>query len=170
MRWEVAWLLFSYSKLSLIHLWKSKCDFTKSFVPLCQSFGDDRSSKSIEFNLHKVDCYRMYKVNAWFKDKVYLNDDDYIDSIAQYDQTNLNKNFKISSIYDKCSDRVIMRITVKPYILLKSLFQWICSKFYKFKHGHDLFWPLILWRLLEAKNTSWRPKYAWRSQFMEKSV
>ena len=37
----------------------------------------------------------MYKVNAWFKDKVYLNDDDYIDSIAQYDQTNSNKNFKL---------------------------------------------------------------------------
>ena len=39
----------------------------------------------------------MYKVNAWFKDKVYLNDDDYIDSIAQYDQTNSNKNFKMQT-------------------------------------------------------------------------
>ena len=42
-----------------------------------------------------------------------------------------------SSIFDECPDRVIMRITAKPYILLKSSFHWICSKFYKFKHGHD---------------------------------
>ena len=45
----------------------------------------------------------------------------------------------ISSIFDKCPDRVIMRITARLYILLKSLFHWICSKFYKFKHGHDFF-------------------------------
>ena len=31
------------------------------------------------------------------KDKVYLNDDDYIDSIAQHDQTNTNKNFKMQT-------------------------------------------------------------------------
>ena len=32
-------------------------------------------------------------------------------------------------------------------------FHWICSKFYKFKHGHNFFWPQRSWRLLEAKNT-----------------
>ena len=49
----------------------------------------------------------------------------------------------ISSIFDKCPGRLIMRFTAKPYILWKSSFHWICSKFYKFQHGHDFsdLWP-----------------------------
>ena len=42
---------------------------------------------------------------------------------------------------DKCSDIFITSITAKPYILQKTLFYCICSKFIKFKHG-----------LQEAKN------------------
>ena len=37
----------------------------------------------------------------------------------------------ISSIFDKCPDGVITSITTKPYILQKTLFYWICSKFIK---------------------------------------
>ena len=91
-------------------------------------------------------------------------------------QSGLPKNifselsYLISSIFDKCPDRLIVRFTAKSYILWKSFFHWIYSKFYKFKHGHDFFWPLTSWRLLEAKNTSRRPKKAWRSWFNEKSV
>ena len=46
---------------------------------------------------------------------------------------------KISSIFDNCPDRLTMRFIDKLYILWKSLFHWICSKFYKFKYGHDFF-------------------------------
>ena len=76
----------------------------------------------------------------------------------------------ISLIIQGCPHRVILRFTAKPYILCKGLFHRICSKFYKVKHGHEFFWPPASWRLVEAKNTSWKPKYAWRSQFMEESV
>ena len=76
----------------------------------------------------------------------------------------------ISLIIQGCPDTLTMRFTAKPYILWKGLFHRICSKFYKVKHGHDFFWPPASWRLVEAKNTSRRPKNAWRSQFMEKSV
>ena len=76
----------------------------------------------------------------------------------------------ISLIIQGCPDTLTMRFTAKPCILWKGLFHWICSKFYKVKQGHDFFWPPASWRLVEAKNTSRRPKYAWRSQFMEKSV
>ena len=34
--------------------------------------------------------------------------------------------------------------------------------------GMIFFWPPASWRLVEATNTSRRPKYAWRSQFIEK--
>ena len=37
----------------------------------------------------------------------------------------------ISSIFDKCPDRVITSITTKPKILQKTLFQRICSKLVK---------------------------------------
>ena len=85
---------------------------------------------------------------------------------------NLGKNLSkfISSIIQECPDTLTMRFTAKPYILWKGLFHRICSKFYKVKHGHDFFWPPASWRLVEAKNTFPRPKYAWRSQSMEKSV
>ena len=69
-----------------------------------------------------------------------------------------------------CPDRLILRFTVKLYILLKNLFHWIFSNFYKDKHGHDFFWLQRSWRLLEAKNTLLRPKMAWRSQFIDKCV
>ena len=42
-------------------------------------------------------------------------------------------------------------ITDKLYILQKSWFQWICSKFFGLWHGHDYLWPSWLWRLLEAE-------------------
>ena len=53
------------------------------------------------------------------------------------------KKSLISSIFYKCPDRVIRRFTVKPYILWKSLFHWICSKLCMFQHGHNCFdlWP-----------------------------
>ena len=41
------------------------------------------------------------------------------------------KKSLISSIFYKCPDRVINSITAKPYILQKTLFHWICSKFIK---------------------------------------
>ena len=75
----------------------------------------------------------------------------------------------ISSMFNKCPDRLIDSITAKPYILQNILFYWICSKFFKFQHWHNLFWPLTSWRLSEAKNTPQRPKMVWRSQFIEKS-
>ena len=76
----------------------------------------------------------------------------------------------ISSIFNKCPDRLITSITAKPYILQNILFHWICSKFFKFQHWHNLFWHPTSWRLLsEAKNTPQRPKMVWRSQFIEKS-
>ena len=68
-----------------------------------------------------------------------------------------------------CSDGLILRFTVKPYVLLKNLFHWSFSNFYNVKHGHDFFWPQRSWRLLEAKNTPQRPKMAWMSWFIEKS-
>ena len=43
-------------------------------------------------------------------------------------------------------------IMAKPYVTQKSSIQWICSKFFVLSHGHNYFWPLWLWRLLEAKN------------------
>ena len=46
----------------------------------------------------------------------------------------------------------INSIKAKPYVPQKSWFQWICSKFFGFWHGHNYFWPTRLWRLLEAKN------------------
>ena len=58
----------------------------------------------------------------------------------------------------------------KPYIPHKSLFQWICCKCLAWWHGHSYFWPQRSWRLLEAKNTPWRPKMSWRSWFIEKSI
>ena len=75
----------------------------------------------------------------------------------------------ISSIFNKCPDRLITSITAKPYILQNILFHWICSKFFKFQHWHNLFWPPTSWRLSEAKNTPQRPKMVWRSRFIEKS-
>ena len=43
------------------------------------------------------------------------------------------------------------------------LFQWICSKFFKFQHWHNSFWPPTSRRLLEAKNSPQRPKMVGRS-------
>ena len=43
------------------------------------------------------------------------------------------------------------------------LFQWICSKFFKFQHWHNSFWPPTSRRLLEAKNSPQRPKLVGRS-------
>ena len=73
-------------------------------------------------------------------------------------------------IIEGCPDRLILRFTVKPYILLKNLFHWIYSIFYKDKHGHDFFWPQRSWRLLEDKNTHPRPNISQRSLFIEKSI
>ena len=73
-------------------------------------------------------------------------------------------------INNRKDDRLILRFTVKPYILLKNVFHWIYSTFYKGKHGHDFFWPQRSWRLLEAKNTPPRPKISWRSWFIEKNI
>jgi hypothetical protein len=42
---------------------------------------------------------------------------------------------EISSIFDKCPDRVITSITAKPYILQKTLFHWIYSKLLRFNMG-----------------------------------
>ena len=70
------------------------------------------------------------------------------------------KSHVISLIIKRCPDTLTMRFTAKPYILWKSLFHWIWSKFYEFKHGHNFFWPQRSWRLLEAKNTPRRPKMA----------
>ena len=61
-------------------------------------------------------------------------------------------------------------ITAKPYILQKILFQWICCKCLAWGHRHSYFWPQRSWRLLEAKNTPWRPKIPWRSWFIKKSI
>ena len=66
---------------------------------------------------------------------------------------------------------VLTSITAKPYILQKTLFNSICSKFYRVKHGHDFFLaPLTSWRLLEAKNTPRRPKKVQRNWFTETSI
>ena len=46
---------------------------------------------------------------------------------------------RILLIIEGCPDRLIVRFTVKLYILLKNLFHWIYSNFYKDKHGHDFF-------------------------------
>ena len=61
----------------------------------------------------------------------------------------------ISSIFDKCPERLIMSIMAKPYIVQNISFHWICSKFH---HGHNCFWTPTLWRVLEDKNISQRPK------------
>ena len=58
----------------------------------------------------------------------------------------------------------------KPYIPHKSLHQWICCKCLEWYHRQSYFWPPRSWRLLEAKNTPWRPKMAWRSWSIEKSI
>ena len=42
-------------------------------------------------------------------------------------------------IIEGCPDRLILQFMVKPYILLKNLFHWVFSNFYKDKHGHDFF-------------------------------
>ena len=76
---------------------------------------------------------------------------------------------RCSLIIEGRPDTLILRFTAKPFILWKLLFQWLCSKFYEFKHRHNFFWPQRSWRLLEAKNTSRRPKLWWRSWFFEKS-
>ena len=79
-------------------------------------------------------------------------------------------DFWILLIIKGCPDGLILQFTVKPYVLLKNLFHWSFSNFYKDKHGYDFFWPQRSWRPLEAKNTPQRPKMAWRSWFIEKSV
>ena len=38
----------------------------------------------------------------------------------------------------------------------KSLLQWICRKCLSWKHGHDHFWSLRLWRLIVVKNIIYR--------------
>ena len=58
----------------------------------------------------------------------------------------------------------------KPYIPHKSLLQWICCKCLAWWHRHSYFWPQRSWRLLEAKNTPRRPKKAWKSWFIKKSI
>ena len=111
-------------------------------------------------NLFKASTNRYKGYNQWFS---------YFASIINIKTHPYQlKNVIISSIFDKCPDRLITSIT-KPYILQNILIHWICSKFFKFQHGHKLFWPPTLWRLLEAKNTQQRPKMAWRSRFIEKS-
>ena len=57
----------------------------------------------------------------------------------------------ISSIFDKCPDRLITSITAKPYTIQNISFHWICSKF---QHGHNCFWT----------STSWRTKTSLRGQ------
>ena len=66
-------------------------------------------------------------------------------------------------------DVVIVSITAKPYILQKSLLQWICSKILCVVTWARLFWPPRLWRLLEAKKPPQKATKAWRSRFFEKS-
>ena len=58
----------------------------------------------------------------------------------------------------------------KPCIPHKSLLQWICCKCIAWWHRHSYFWPQRSWRLLEAKNTLRRPKKAWKSWFIKKSI
>ena len=61
-------------------------------------------------------------------------------------------------------------LAVKPYILHKSLLQWICCKYLAWWNRHSYFWPQRSRRPLEAKNTPRRPKKAWKSWFIKKSI
>ena len=90
-----------------------------------------------------------------------------------------NFNFYISSILKKYHHLINNRrmfnvgiddLVVKPYISHKSLLQWICCKCLVWWHRHSYFWPQRSWRLLEAKNTIRRPKKAWKSWFIKKSI
>ena len=77
---------------------------------------------------------------------------------------------QILSIIQGCPDGLILRFTVKPKVLPKTLFHKFSPKFIKVSHGHSFFWPLTSLRPLEAKNNPQRPNMAWRSRLIEKSV
>ena len=55
------------------------------------------------------------------------------------------------------------------YIPQKFCFQGICSTFLAFWHGHSLFWPLRLCRLLEAKNHPQQAKKDFLKKVFDKS-
>ena len=86
--------------------------------------------------------------------------------------------FEVAFLFSHCQLINIWRmfnlaiddLAMKPYIPHKSLLQWICCKCLAWWHRHSYFWPQRSWRLLEAKNTPRRPKKAWKSWFIKKSI
>ena len=82
----------------------------------------------------------------------------------------LKSNFLNLINNPKMFNGLLFDLAEKPYIPQKILLQWICCKCLAGCYRHSYFWPQRSWRLLEAKNTPWRPKTAWRSWFIETSV
>ena len=118
------------SKVSL----KKKCESQIYRVCRCQS---EKIPELALVLMFRVDISpQIHRVYYALLVSISLNDSSYPKTLYPI---NLRIQKIISSIFDKCPDRLILTITAKPYILWKSLFHLICSKFHKFKHGHDFF-------------------------------